>query len=65
MTEQPPVTRLEDLAVIFSQPVNSSPRVEIVDRRRAVELVSLTLAEGVTLASWLAAHSVPPGDPGS
>lgn len=53
-----PVDQLSDLQVELSHPAGDGPRVELVDRRRLVELVSLTPREAATLAGMLAAKAV-------
>lgn len=64
-----PVEHLADLDVVTSRPVGGGPRVDIVDRRLRVELVSLDPREAAQLGGLLVARSARAGwvaghDPG-
>lgn len=69
-----PVSRLSELAVRLAHPVDQPPRVEIIDLRRLVEIISLDPAGARLLAIMLLEHAeigreVPPlpkaSDPGA
>lgn len=45
-----PVSRLSELAVRLAHPVDQPPRVEIIDLRRLVEVISLDPGEARLLA---------------